>query len=124
MIWNKDAGIDIDAERGPWYTANGRGMNATLDSAVASNSYVLSDRATWTHLPNKGDLQVLVQGDDRMFDQYGVILVNQAKHPEVKKELGQQFIDWLVSTEGQQAIANYKINGEQLFFPNASDSNA
>jgi tungstate transport system substrate-binding protein len=124
MIWNKDAGIDIDAEQGPWYTAIGQSMDATLERAVASNGYVLSDRATWTHLADKGELQVLVEGDERMFDQYGVILVNQAKHPKVKKELGQQFIDWLVSPEGQQAIANYKINGEQLFFPNASDSNA
>jgi len=119
MIWNKDAGIDIDAERGPWYTAIGLGMDATLKRAVASNSYVLSDRATWTHLVDKGELQVLVEGDQRMFNQYGAILVNPAKHPDVKKDLGQQFIDWLVSREGQKAIANYKINGEQVFFPNA-----
>ena len=85
---------------------------------------MLSDRGTWTHLPNKGDLEVLVQGDDRMFNQYGAILVNPAKHPHVRKDLGQRFIDWLVSPEGQQAIANYKINGEQLFFPNAFDPNA
>jgi tungstate transport system substrate-binding protein len=91
--------------------------------AVANNGYVLSDRGTWTHLPNKGDLEVLVQGDDRMFNQYGAILVNPAKHPHVRKDLGQRFIDWLVSPEGQKAIANYKINGEQLFFPNTFDPN-
>jgi tungstate transport system substrate-binding protein len=124
MIWNKDAGINIDAERGPWYTAMGQGMDATLERAVASNGYVLSDRATWTHLVDKGELQVLVEGDQRMFNQYGVILVNPATHPDVKKDLGQQFIDWLVSREGQKAIANYKINGEQLFFPNADDLGA
>jgi tungstate transport system substrate-binding protein len=123
MIWNKDAGIDIDAEQGPWYIAIGQGMAAALKMAVASNGYVLSDRATWTHLVDKGELQVLLEGDERMFDQYGAILVNPAKHPDVRKDLGQQFIDWLVSPEGQQAIANYKINGEQLFFPNATDPN-
>jgi tungstate transport system substrate-binding protein len=124
MIWNKDVGIDIEKEQGPWYIASGQGMNAALAMAVASNSYMLSDRATWTHLTNKGELEVLVAGDERMFNQYGVILVNPAKHPHVRKDLGQRFIDWLVSPEGQQAIANYKINGEQLFFPNAFDPNA
>jgi tungstate transport system substrate-binding protein len=123
MIWNKDAGIDIEKEQGHWYIASSQGMNDALKMAVASNGYVLSDRATWTHLPNKGDLEVLVQGDDRMFNQYGAILVNPDKHPNVKKDLGQQFIDWLVSPEIQQAIAHYKINGEQLFFPNATDPN-
>jgi len=124
MIWNKDAGIDIDVERGPWYTTIGQGMDATLERAVVSNSYVLSDRATWTHLVDKGELQVLVEGDQRMFNQYGVMLVNPAKHPDVKKDLGQQFIYWLLSREGQKAIADYKINGKQLFFPNAFDPNA
>ena len=124
MIWNKDVGIDIENERGPWYIAIGQGMDATLHMAAASNGYVLSDRATWIHFKDKGDLQVLVEGDERMFNQYGVILVNPTKHPHVKKELGQQFIDWLVSPEGQQAIANYRINGETLFFPNAADPNA
>jgi len=123
MIWNKDVGIDIENEHGPWYIECRQGMDAALELAVASNAYVLSDRATWTHLTNKGKLEVLVEGDERMFNQYGVILVNPAKHPQVKKELGQQFIDWLVSPEGQQAIGNYKINGEQLFFPNATDPN-
>jgi tungstate transport system substrate-binding protein len=123
MIWNKDAGIDIEKERGHWYIASSQGMDDALKMAVASNGYVLSDRATWTHLANKGELQVLVEGDERMFNQYGVILVNPAKHPNVKKDLGQQFIDWLVSPQAQQAIAHYKINGEQLFFPNANDPN-
>jgi len=85
---------------------------------------VLSDRGTWIHLKSKGDLQILVEGDKRMFNQYGVILVNPQKHPNVKRELGQAFIDWLVSPEGQKGIANYKINGEQLFFPNATDPNS
>jgi len=124
MIWNKDAGIDISNEHGPWYHAISKGMDAALHMADASNGYVLSDRATWTHFKNKGDLQVLVEGDKRMFNQYGVTLVNPAKHPLVRKEYGQQFIDWLSSPEGQKAIGNYKINGEQLFFPNATDPNS
>jgi tungstate transport system substrate-binding protein len=123
MIWNKDAGVDIESEHGPWYHAISKGMDAALRMAAASNGYVLSDRATWTHLKNKGDLEVLVEGDERMFNQYGVTLVNPAMHPLVRKEYGQQFIDWLRSPEGQQAIGNYKINGEQLFFPNATDPN-
>ena len=124
MIWNKDAGIDIENEHGPWYSAISKGMDAALHTAAGSNGYVLSDRATWTHFKNKGDLQVLVEGDKRMFNQYGVTLVNPAMHPLVRKEYGQQFIDWLSSPEGQKAIGNYKINGEQLFFPNATDPNS
>jgi tungstate transport system substrate-binding protein len=99
-------------------------MGAALNTAGASNAYVLSDRGTWIHFKNKGDLQILVEGDKRMFNQYGVMLVNPQKHPSVKKELGQTFIDWLISPEGQRAIANYKINGEQLFYPNAGDPSA
>ena len=99
-------------------------MGAALNTASASNAYVLSDRGTWIHFKNKGDLAIVVEGDKRLFNQYGVMLVNPAKHPNVKKELGQQFIDWLISPEGQKAIANYKINGEQLFYPNASDPGA
>ena len=125
MIWNKDLGIDIEkGPRGSWYTSIGQGMDAALQMAVASNGYVLSDRGSWIHLKNKGDLQILVEGDKRMFNQYGVILVNPAKHPNVKHEFGQQFINWLVSPEGQKAIANYKIEGEQLFVPNATDPSA
>ena len=123
-IWNKDAGIDIDKEKGPWYKSIGQGMGAALNTAAASNAYVLSDRGTWLSFKNKGDLQILVEGDKRLFNQYGVMLVNPDRHPNVKKELGQQFIDWLVSPEGQEAIADYKINGEQLFYPNANDPNA
>jgi tungstate transport system substrate-binding protein len=123
-LWNKDAGIDIDQQKGPWYKSIGQGMGAALNMASASNAYVLSDRGTWLSFKNKGDLQILVEGDKRLFNQYGVILVNQEKHPAVKKELGQEFIDWLLSPEGQKAIANYKINGEQLFYPNADDPNA
>jgi tungstate transport system substrate-binding protein len=123
-LWNKDAGIDIEKEKGPWYKSIGQGMGAALNTAGASNGYVLSDRGTWLSFKNKGDLQILVEGDKRLFNQYGVTLVNPAKHPNVKKELGQAFIDWLISPEGQKAIASYKINGEQLFYPNASDSSA
>jgi hypothetical protein len=91
-------------------------MGATLNFANANNCYVLSDRGTWSHLENKGDLQILVEGDKRMFNQYDVMLVNPAKHPDVKKELGQQFIDWLISPDGQKTIANYKIEGKQIFY--------
>ena len=124
MLWNKDAGIDIEKEKGLWYKSIGQGMGAALNTAGASNAYVLSDRSTWLSFKNKEDLQILVEGDKRLFNQYGVMLVNPAKHPDVKKDLGQQFIDWLVSPEGQKAIADYKINGEQLFYPNANDNNA
>jgi tungstate transport system substrate-binding protein len=122
-LWNKDAGIDIEKEKGPWYKSIGQGMGAALNTAGASNGYVLSDRGTWLSFKNKGDLQILVEGDKRLFNQYGVMLVNP-KHPNVKKELGQAFIDWLISPDGQKAIASYKINGEQLFYPNASDPSA
>jgi ABC-type Fe3+ transport system substrate-binding protein len=99
-------------------------MGVTLNMASATNAYVLSDRATWLSFKNKSDLVIVVEGDKRLFNQYGVMLVNPQKHPNVKKELGQQFIDWLVSPEGQKAIADYKINGEQLFYPNANDPSA
>ena len=122
-LW-KASGIDIDKDKGAWYKSIGQGMGAALNTAGAANAYVLSDRGTWIHFKSKGDLQILVEGDKRMFNQYGVMLVNPEKHPNVKKELGQQFIDWLVSAEGQKTIAGYKINGEQLFYPNASDAGA
>jgi tungstate transport system substrate-binding protein len=118
------AGIDIAKEKGPWYKEIGQGMGAALNQAAASNAYVLTDRGTWLSFKNKGDLVIAVEGDKRLFNQYGVMLVNPEKHPSVKKELGQQFIDWLVSAEGQKAIAEYKINGEQLFYPNAGDPSA
>ena len=122
-LW-KAAGIDIDQDKGPWYKSIGQGMGAALNTASAGNAYVLADRGTWLSFKNRGDLVIVVEGDKRLFNQYGVILVNPAKHPNVKKDLGQQFIDWLVSPEGQKAIADYKINGEQLFYPNASDPSA
>jgi tungstate transport system substrate-binding protein len=118
-LW-KAAGIEVEPGPGAWYRAIGQGMGAALNTAGASGGYVLSDRGTWLNFKNKGDLAVLVEGDKRLFNQYGVMLVNPAKHPSVKTELGQQFVDWLVSAEGQRAIADYKINGEPLFFPNAS----
>jgi len=122
-LW-KDAEIDIDKDKGPWYKAIGQGMGAALNTAGASNAYVLSDRGTWIHFKNKGDLQIVVEGDKRMFNQYGIMLVNPTKHPNVKKDLGQQFIDYIISPEGQKDIANYKIDGEQLFYPNANDPGA
>jgi tungstate transport system substrate-binding protein len=123
QLW-KDSGIDIDKDKGPWYKSIGQGMGAALNTASAADTYVLSDRGTWIHFKNKGDLQILVEGDKRMFNQYGVILVNPDRHPNVKKALGQQFIDYLVSPEGQKDIADYKIDGAQLFYPNADDAGA
>ena len=122
-LW-KVAGVDIAKDKGPWYKEIGQGMGAALNTASASNAYALADRGTWLSFKNRGDLEIAVEGDKRLFNQYGVMLVNPEKHPSVKKDLGQQFIDWLVSSEGQKAIADYKINGEQLFYPNASDSGA
>ena len=122
-LW-KVAGVDIAKDKGPWYKEIGQGMGAALNTASASNAYVLADRGTWLSFKNRGDLVIAVEGDKRLFNQYGVMLVNPEKHPSVKKDLGQQFIDWLVSAEGQKAIADYKINGEQLFYPNANDSGA
>jgi tungstate transport system substrate-binding protein len=105
---------------GPWYKEIGQGMGAALNTASASNSYVLADRGTWLSFRNRGDLDIIVEGDNKLFNQYGVILVNPAKHAHVKKDLGQAFIDWLISPEGQKAINDYKINGQQLFFANAT----
>jgi tungstate transport system substrate-binding protein len=122
-LW-KAAGVDIDKEKGPWYKEIGQGMGAALANATASEAYVLSDRGTWLSFRNKSELVIEVEGDKRLFNQYGVMLVNPAKHPNVQKESGQVFIDWLISPEGQKAIADYKINGEQLFHPNADDPNA
>jgi tungstate transport system substrate-binding protein len=122
-LW-KDAGIDIAKEKAPWYREIGQGMGAALNTASASDAYVFADRGTWLSFKNRGYLVIVVEGDKRLFNQYGVMLVNPQKHPTVKKELGQQFIDWLVSPEGQKAIADYKIDGQQLFYPNADDPNA
>jgi tungstate transport system substrate-binding protein len=122
-LW-KLAGIDISAEKGPWYKEIGQGMGAALNTASALNAYVLADRGTWLSFRNRGELVIAVEGDQRLFNQYGVMLVSPQKHPSVKKDLGQQFIDWLVSPEGQKAIADFKIGGEQLFYPNAGDPGA
>jgi tungstate transport system substrate-binding protein len=122
-LW-KQAGIDIAAGKGPWYREIGQGMGAALNTASAMNGYVLSDRGTWISFKNRGDLRILVEGDKRLFNQYGVMLVNPEKYPSVKKELGQAFVDWLISPEGQAAIAGYKIDGQQLFFPDADKKGA
>ena len=119
-IW-KLAGIDIAAEKGPWYRDTGQGMGPALNTAAGMNAYILSDRGTWLSFKNRGELTIVVQGDRRLFNQYGVMLVNPQKHPTVKAKLGQAFVDWLISPEGQDAIASYRINGEQLFFPNAHE---
>jgi len=121
-LW-KDAGVDIATAKGPWYRETGSGMGPALNTAAGLDAYILSDRGTWLNFHNRSNLTIVVEDDKRLFNQYGVMLVNPAKHPNVKKDLGQKFIDWLVSKRGQEVIASYKINGEQLFFPNAgSDS--
>ena len=119
----KAAGFDMAKDKGPWYRETGSGMGPTLNTASGMGAYALADRGTWLNFKNRGDLVVLVEGDKRLFNQYGVMLVNPAKHAHVKKEAGQKFIDWVVSPAGQAAIAAYKINGEQLFFPNAGSGN-
>jgi tungstate transport system substrate-binding protein len=117
-LW-QDAGIDAKASSGNWYLETGSGMGATLNTAVGKQAYTLTDRGTWLSFANKDDFEVLVEGDPKLFNQYGVILVNPAKHPNVKAKEGQAFIDWLIGPEGQAAIASYKIGDQQLFFPNA-----
>ncbi|WP_082494361.1 substrate-binding domain-containing protein [Methylobacterium sp. Leaf108] len=116
----KAAGVDLGAAKGEWYKEIGQGMGPALNTASAANAYLLSDRGTWLSFKNRGDLAILVAGDRRLFNQYGVMLVNPAKHPQVKVAAGQAFVDWLVSKPGQDAIAAYTIGGEQLFFPNAA----
>src|SRR5439155_17559742 len=118
-LW-KEAGIDPKAAGGGWYRDTGSGMGPTLNTAAAMDGYTLSDRGTWLSFKNKQALKIAVQGDRRLFNRYGVMLVNPAKHPEVKQDLGRKFIDWLVSPGGRKSIADYKINGEQLFFPDAN----
>ncbi|WP_417728580.1 substrate-binding domain-containing protein [Roseovarius sp.] len=117
-LW-KEAGVDAAAASGTWYRETGSGMGATLNTGTAMGAYILTDRATWISFGNKGDYQIAVEGDNRLFNQYGIILVNPGKHPNVKVRSGQAFIDWVLSDVGQQAIAGYKIDGQQLFFPNA-----
>jgi tungstate transport system substrate-binding protein len=114
----KAAGIQVSATQ-PWYKETGSGMGPALNTASGMNGYILTDRATWLTFKNRGDLVILVEGDAKLFNQYGVMLVNPSKHPQVKKAEGQAFIDWIISNEGQQTIANYKVEGQQSFFPNA-----
>ena len=118
-LWQQ-AGADPVAGRGQWYREVGQGMGPALNTAAAQNAYVLADRGTWLSFRNRQDLRILVEGDARLFNQYGVMLVNPQRHPHVKAAEGQRFIDWIVSPAGQAAIASYRINGEQLFFPNAT----
>ncbi|KYK42999.1 tungsten ABC transporter substrate-binding protein [Bradyrhizobium liaoningense] len=118
-LW-KEAGVDLNAGKDNWYREIGQGMGPALNMASSSNAYLLSDRGTWLSFKNRGELAILTEGDKRLFNQYGVMLVNPEKHPSVKEKDGQTFIDWLVSPKGQDAIAGYKVGGEQLFFPNAS----
>jgi len=117
-LW-KTAGIDPLGASGDWYRETGSGMGATLNTAVGMDAYTLTDRGTWISFKNKGDFRILVEGDTKLFNQYGVILVNPEKHPHVQAVEGQAFIDWILSDEGQSAIAGYKLDGQQLFFPNA-----
>src|SRR6267142_6666431 len=117
-LW-KQAGIDIAAAKGPWYREIGQGMGAALNTAAGMNGYVLSDRGSWISFKNRGDLQIVVEGDKRLFNQYGVMLVNPEKYPSVKKELGQTFVDWLIAPEGQAVIAGYRIGGQQVVLPDA-----
>ena len=116
----KAAGVDPKAGSGTWYKETGSGMGPALNTASSMDAYILADRGTWLSFRNRGNLEILVQGDKRMFNPYGVMLVNPAKHPNVKVKEGQAFIDWLVSPEGQATIASYKVGGEQLFFPDAT----
>jgi len=122
-LWRM-AGVDIAAQKGPWYRETGQGMGPALNTASSMDAYLLSDRGTWLAFKNRGDLAVLVEGDTRLINQYGIMLVNPEKHPTVKRVDGQIFIDWIISPDGQDAIASYKIGGEQLFFPNADQSGA
>ena len=117
-LW-KETNIDIGGASGSWYREAGAGMGATLNTAVGMNAYTLSDRGTWLNFKNRGGLGLVVENDPRLFNYYGVILVNPKKHPHVKARLGQTFIDWVLSKEGQKAIGEFKIKGRQAFFPNA-----
>jgi tungstate transport system substrate-binding protein len=117
-LWQM-AGVDVASTAGGWYRSTGSGMGPTLNTSAAMDAYALTDRGTWLNFRNRGNLTILVEGDKRLFNQYGVMAVNPEKHPHVKLEDGALFVNWLLSKEGQDAIAGYKINGEQLFFPNA-----
>lgn len=117
-LW-KAAGVDASSFDAEWYRETGAGMGATLNTASGMNAYTMSDRATWLNFGNKGELEILVEGDERLFNQYGIILVSPERHPHIKKDMGQTFIDWVLSEQGQQAIGEYQIKGQQAFFPNA-----
>lgn len=123
QLW-REAGLNLDRGRGRWYRETGQGMGPALNTASSMNAYVLTDRATWLAFKNRADLTILVEGDKRLYNQYGVILVNPDKHAAAKRADGQTFIDWLISSDGQGAIADYKVGGEQLFFPNAGQPDA
>ena len=118
-LW-KASGIDIDKSKGPWYRDTGQGMGPALNTASSMGAYILSDRATWLTFKNRGDLAILVEGDKRLFNQYGVMIVSPRKHPHVKAAEAQKFVDWVISPEGQSTIASYRIDGQQLFFPDAN----
>ena len=119
-IW-KAAGIDLAKDKGTWYRDTGQGMGPALNSAAGMNAYILADRGTWLSFRNRAELTIVLEGDARLFNQYGIVLVSPARHPSVKKAEGQAFIDWILSPEGQKAVADYRIGGEQLFFPNAKE---
>ncbi len=118
-LWN-EAGADVSAASGSWYLETGSGMGATLNIGIGMGAYVMTDRATWISFGNKGEYGIAVEGDRKLFNQYGIILVDRKRHPNVKAELGQQFVDWILSDEGQAAITGYTVDGRQLFFPNAA----
>jgi tungstate transport system substrate-binding protein len=117
-LW-QEAGVHVAGASGTWYRETGSGMGPTLNTAAGMDAYALTDRGTWLSFDNRQNLEIMVEGDPRLFNQYGIILVNPAKHPHLKAELGQTFIDWVVSDDGQEAIGAFKINGQQAFFPNA-----
>jgi tungstate transport system substrate-binding protein len=122
-LWQK-AGIDVAAASGSWYRETGSGMGPTLNTAAGMDAYALTDRGTWLSFENPQNLQILVEGDPRLFNQYGIILVNPEKHPHVKADLGRKFVDWVLSDDGQQAIADFRIGGQQAFFPNAKQGSS
>lgn len=119
-LWKK-AAVDVKEASGGWYRETGSGMGATLNTALGMGAYALTDRGTWISFKNRGDFEIVVEGDDALFNQYGVILVNPEKCTNVKAEAGQKFIDWILSAEGQNAIKSYKLDSQQLFFPNAEE---
>ena len=118
-LWT-EAGVDVQAASGGWYRETGSGMGTTLNTGIGMGAYVMTDRATWVSFGNKGAHRIVVEGDPRLVNQYGIIPVNPAKHPNVKADLGQRFVDWVLSREGQAAIGSFTVDGQQLFFPNAA----